>query len=73
MDNGFRADAPPFPRSLCRRAFCAKDIFRRASAEIERCEPDLRTPLDPFSDSIAVIAWSNFSNCAWALLLSDRS
>src|SRR5512133_3651803 len=54
-DSGFRAAVLLFPRSLARLAFCAKDIFRRASAEIIRCEPALRDPTEPFSDSIAVI------------------
>ena len=71
-DSGLRAAVLPFPRSRARLAFCAKDIFLRASAEIMR-DPARRVPDEPFNDSIADIAWSNFSTCVWALPRSARS
>src|SRR5213594_2924287 len=60
-------------RAFAHRAFCARDMRRLAAAETIRCDPSLRDPTEPFSDSITEIACSNFSTCACALPRSARS
>jgi hypothetical protein len=59
---------------LAQRARCACAILRREAAEIirfgRRLFPDVP---EPFKDSIAEIAWSNFSNRSCVPLRSPRS
>jgi hypothetical protein len=61
-------------RTLAHRAFCASAIFRREAAEIIRfgrlVSPVVPVPL---KDSIAEIAWFNFSKRNCVALRSSRS
>ena len=61
-------------RTLAHRAFCASAIFRREPADIIRFGR-LVSPVvpAPFKDSIAEIAWFNFSKRNCVALRSSRS
>jgi hypothetical protein len=68
-------------RALAHLALCARAIFRREAAEIIRVDADVipvgrftcRDVPEPFNDSIAEIAMSNFSTCNCASWRSARS
>lgn len=61
-------------RMPAHRAFCARAIFRREAADTIRVGWfDLRDAPVPFKDSIAEIAWFNFSNRNCVALRSSRS
>ncbi len=63
-----------WPFTFAQRAFCASAIFRREAAETIRVGwVVLREPPAPFKDSIAEIAWSNFSNRNCVPVRSSRS
>ena len=67
------AGCAPF-RTFAHRAFCASAIFRREAADITRFGR-LVSPVVPvpFKDSIAEIAWFNFSKRNCVALRSSRS